>query len=67
MQKNKKRDAEKTARVVKIARISKLSTDTVYKVLKGDRENNKVLEAYMMYAEGENKLLEAVKQMVPFN
>lgn len=66
-----KRDAEKAARVIKVARKNGLKEDTVYAVVKGDRVNEKVLDDYITLAHIEsawenNTLLQAVIDLVPF-
>ena len=62
-----KRNASVAAKVKKIANMSGVSPRYVYMVISGERTNEDVFRAYMMLAEGENTLLAAVKELVPFN
>ena len=65
---NKKtRDLEKAVRVARTAEITRRSKSLVYKVTDGERENEHVMLVYMELKEGENKLVEAAKKLVPFN
>lgn len=66
MEKPKNRDVERAARVKKVARIAGVTEREVRNVLKGDRNNEKIISAYMEILEGENALMEAVKQLIPF-
>ena len=62
-----KRDADMAARVKKVAAICEVSKDYVYKVLDGRRSSERVMAVYMELYEGDNKLLKAVKEAVPFD
>lgn len=66
MENNNKRDAINAARVIKTAECVGVSTSLVQKVIRGDRNNDKVLSVFMEIQEGENALLEQVKKLVPF-
>ena len=66
MENPKKRDAATAARVKKVADIHKVSTRLVYYVIDGERENEAIMTTYMEFVEGENRLLEEVKKLVPF-
>ncbi len=61
-----KRDAERAARVHKTAECLGVSTRHVNKVLNMDYDDDEVVCTYMTLLEGENKLLAAVKKMIPF-
>lgn len=71
MENNNKKDLKKTLRVNMTAELVGVSTNQVYKVLRGDRENEQVMETYMTIKEiepvYENALVAAVKKLVPFN
>lgn len=62
-----KRDSETATRVKRTADLCGVSTRYVYMVIIGDRVDENVLSVYMQLAEGENKLLESVRKVVPFN
>lgn len=70
MEKQTKRDCEVAARVKKVMRITGAKKSTVYAVISGDRNNEHILGTYMTLLENdlkiENKLIDAVKQAVPF-
>ncbi|MCX6210085.1 MAG: hypothetical protein NTZ59_11480 [Bacteroidetes bacterium] len=66
MDNKSKRDAINAARVIKTAECVGVSTNLVQKVIRGERNNDKVLGVFMEIQEGENKLLEEVKKIVPF-
>jgi len=61
------RDPERADLVKKTARICGVSTNLVYKVLTGDRNNEEVFSTYMFLLEGGNALVEEAKKLVPFN
>lgn len=61
------RNPRTTYLVKNTADICGVSESTVYKVIDGTRNNEKVLGAYMTLSEKSNDLLEAVRKMVPFN
>lgn len=67
MSKNRKKtigkDELKPIVVKKVAEKHRVKPNLVYKVLNGTRNNEGVLEDYM---EGHNKLLEAVRNLIPF-
>jgi hypothetical protein len=67
MEKTKKRDSAKAARVQKVANMAGVSIRQVYRVINGDQDNEDILSAYMELLEGENQLLVAVKELIPFN
>ncbi len=67
MEKNSKRDTIKAATVLKTAELTGFSARYVRYVLEGKRINEGVATVYMELMEGENKLMEAVKQLVPFS
>lgn len=67
MRKTGSRDRFNTVLVSQTADITGYKMRYVYMVLQGIRENEAVLTVYMELKEGHNKLLEAVKQLVPFD
>lgn len=71
MEKTNNRDAIRAARVKRTADIVGVSTDLVYKVLNADRENELVENVFFAIVdadnETDNKLLTAVKKLIPFN
>lgn len=67
MNKPNQRDSEVATRVKRTADISGVSKRYVYLVLNGDRNDENVMATYMRLQEGENLLLQAVKELVPFN
>lgn len=66
MRKKQQRSAEQANRVAKTATICRVSPRQVRRVINGECENDYVMEIYMSLVEGENKLLEEVKKIVPF-
>lgn len=67
----KKRDSENAIRVKRTAELTGFSNRTIYRVIIGDKSitqetTQKVLRVYMQLEEGENLLIQAVKQAVPF-
>lgn len=66
MEKNIKRDAIGAATVIKTAEITGVSERYVRYVLDGKRKNEAVFTVYMELVDGQNKLVQAVKQLVPF-
>jgi predicted regulator of amino acid metabolism with ACT domain len=64
--KQKNRDSEKATRVKKVAELTGVSPRQVYRVIRGDESNDAVLRVYMQLTEGENLLLQAVKETVSF-
>ena len=67
MGKNRKRDIIRAARITKTADLVGVSKRAVQLVLNGDRNNETVMTVFMELQEGENKLLQEVKKLVPFN
>ena len=67
MDKKGNRDAIRAARVKRTAEITGVSERHVNRVMIGDQENDKVVLVFMELKEGENKLVEAAKKLVPFN
>lgn len=63
--KTKRRDIIKAARVRKTADLTGVSQRHVQRVIEGSRMNDNVLTVFMKIEEGENQLLEAVKNLVP--
>ncbi len=72
LDKSRGRDSETAIRVKRTAVIVGVSKRTVYRVIRGDAKLDaetieKVLHVFMSLEDGENKLVEAVKEAVPFN
>jgi predicted transcriptional regulator len=71
MENNSNRDSVRAARIKRTAEICGVSPSMVQKVLRTDRTNDKVEIVYFSIVdadnETDNKLKEAVKQLVPFN
>lgn len=67
MEKKAIRDTVRAARIKRTAEIVGVSERYVQLVLNGDRQNDDVLLVYMEMAEGENKLIQEVKKLVPLN
>lgn len=67
MGKTRERDAIRAARIKRTAEITGVSEKQVRRVLSGEQENNDVIMTYRTLAEGENTLMKAVKELVPFN
>ncbi len=68
MLKNQQRDNRRALIVEKIAEKRGLKRKTVYAILRGDRNNEDVIDDYVtMSMEVENALLKAVKKVVPFH
>jgi hypothetical protein len=68
MRKTAKRDSEKAIRVKRTADIHGVTVGQVYKVIRGEQVNEEILNTYMFLSEGEESLLlQAVKNLVPFN
>lgn len=61
------RNMVRSVRIAQTADILGLSKRYVRYVLSGDRENEEVLKVYMGLQEGESKLLQTVRQLVPLN
>ena len=66
-EKTNARDTVKAARIINTAKITGVSPRHVRRVLEAESENEHVLSAYMFLTEGENKLIEAVKKLVPLS
>ena len=65
------RDPETATRVKRTAELVGVSPTTVYRVIMGDERisketSEKVMTVYMELKEGENLLIEQVRQLVPF-
>lgn len=67
MEKPNKKSSEMNYRVKRTADICGVTVPHVYKVLRGDRNNEEIFTTYMELLERDNKLLEEVKKLVPFN
>lgn len=61
------RDSEVATRVKRTAELAGVSERYVYLVINGFRRSQKILGIYMQLQEGENLLLQAVKELIPFN
>ena len=62
----RKRDAKKAATVKDTAELVGVSERQVRRVLDGEHENEKVISVFMTLTEGNNRLLEEVRQLIPF-
>jgi DNA-binding LacI/PurR family transcriptional regulator len=62
-----KRDIRRAANIADTAEIVGVSTRTVQRVLNAEQKNENVLSVFMVLSEEHNKLLKAVKELVPFN
>lgn len=60
-------DPQKTWIVKRVAEMHKVSEDYVYKVIRGERDNESIFTTYMDLLEGSNELLKAVEELVPLN
>ncbi len=68
MLKNQQRDNRRALIVEKIAEKRGLKRKTVYAILRGDRNNEDVIDDYVsMSLSIKNALLEEVKRVVPFH
>lgn len=67
MDNSNSRDIIRAANIKKTAEIVGVSPRFVNYVLNGDRESEDVLSVFMLLQEGENKLLQAVKELLPFD
>lgn len=67
LNKTNKRDTERAAIILKTADLHKISKRQVRRILDGENQNKEVLETFMFLSEGQNKLVEAAKKLVPFN
>lgn len=67
MNKPNKRDAEMAYRVKRVAELTGKNPASVYRILRGDRNNEEVFTTYMELLERDNQLMEEVKKLVPFN
>lgn len=63
---NRKRDTRRAARVLDTAEVLGVSPSLVQKVLRTERDNEKVVAVHMELTERHNLLLEEVKKLVPF-
>lgn len=64
-QTSKRRKNTETAST--IADIAGVTPRYVRMILNGDKDNQAILDAAIIYEEGKNKLLEEVKKLVPFD
>jgi hypothetical protein len=64
-QRNRRKKRNETAAV--IASISSYSKRYVQMVMNGDRENDQILIATILYEQEKNKLIRKVKELVLFN
>ncbi|RTL47227.1 MAG: hypothetical protein EKK39_14755 [Sphingobacteriales bacterium] len=61
------RDVKRAALVKKTAELMGVSQRYVNMVLAGERDSDCIISCYMELLEGENLLLEKVRQLLPFN
>ena len=61
------RNAARAARVKTVAKMFEVTERHVNNVLSGDRINQEIIDAFLQLEQGENLLLNAVKQSVKFN
>lgn len=66
MKKLNQRSSENAFRVKRVAEITGLKSNSVEKIIRGDRENEEVFTTYMELLERDNALLAEVKKLVPF-
>lgn len=66
MEKPNKRDPEIATRVKRTAALCDIKPNTIYKIIRGDRENEKAFTVYMELQERESEMIKAVKALVPF-
>ena len=50
-----------------IASIARVSPAYVRMVMNGDKENDDILTASILYEQGKSRLIQEVKKLVPFN
>jgi hypothetical protein len=62
-----KRDVRRAATILETAEIVGVSQSEVQKVLRTDRNNEKIIAVFMELTERKNALLEEVKNLIPFN
>lgn len=62
--KTRTRDAEQAIRVKRTAELCNVEPRQVYRVIKGEQHNEEVFRTYMLLSEGENLLLQAVKEQL---
>lgn len=67
MEKKSTRDTVRAARIKRTAEIVGVSERYVQLVLNAERQNEEVLLVFMELDEGENKLVQEVKKLVPLN
>jgi hypothetical protein len=67
MGKTRERDTIRAARIKRTAEICQVTERQVQRVLNADQENQNIVMTYMTLQEGENSLIAAVKELVPFN
>lgn len=62
-----KKNVRRYSIIEETAEVVKKSKRYVRMVMDGDRENEKIVEVFMAISDGRKELLEAVKQLVPFD
>lgn len=67
MEKNIKRDSWRAAIVAEVAEMHGVTKRQVYRVINGERDNDKVMASYMTLLENKNELLNSVRKIVQFN
>lgn len=65
MENKKKRDAIQASRVLRIAEKMGVSKRHVYRVIKGQCENEEILAMYITLCEMENEIIDEVRRIVP--
>jgi hypothetical protein len=65
--KTSKKDTRRAAFIKDTAELAGVSQRQAQRVLAGDQENETVISVFMEIQEGYTALLDAVKQLVPFN
>jgi hypothetical protein len=66
MQKNNETVLRRRDVAARVAEIHGVTADHVRKVIRGDRENVKIMATYLQIIENDNLLLRAAKNSVPF-
>ena len=61
------RDVRRAARVLNLAELAGVSTRQVRYVLDGVKTNHAIIEGYLMLERLDNQVLQAVKELVPFD
>jgi len=62
----KKRSSSVASRVEKTSKLTGVDKRSVYRIIRGDQKNPKVLETYMQLKECEDLMMLALKPIVPF-